>query len=139
MRQHIIDAIADAWNIRPTSVLKLAGSPVCGARWLCRSRPGDRAYETPLLANTHVISLMLSSFSGECLLDGRDFFTGKVPTHRLRVPPSGHAIARDISRDALQALGNTGSLAVTAYRRTPPIFPFIPTMLRRDIDARDSR
>ncbi|WP_423395249.1 hypothetical protein [Burkholderia sp. LMG 21824] len=120
----MIDAIADAWNIRPTSVLKPAGSPVCGARRLCRSRPGDRAYETPLLANTHVILLRLHSFSGECLLDGRDFFTGKVPTHRLRVPPSGHAIARDISRDALQALGTP---AVSRSRHTAARPPYSPS------------
>ena len=72
---------------------------------------------------------MLRSLGGECLLDGRDCFIGKVPTHRLRVPPSGHAIARDISRDALQAPGNTGSLAVTAYRRTPP--PYSPSFKPR--------
>lgn len=91
MGQHLIDAIADAWETRPTAVLKPMGSPVCGARWLCRSLPGDRAYETPCLANsnTHVVSLVLRSFSGECLVDGRNFFIGKVPTHRLRVLPSG--------------------------------------------------
>lgn len=48
-------------------------------------------------------------------------------------------IARDVSLDALQALDGTGSLTVAAVRRAQPLFPFMPTLPRREIDASHSR
>lgn len=88
--QSTIEAIACAWGTKPKSVLHMHGDGVSGARWLCGPEHSSAAYMSPHFPDVHVVSLVLRGFTGECWLDGKHFYAGRVSANRLRVVPAGH-------------------------------------------------